>query len=120
MHLETFLGIADTVKMNGVTEDVIKIQLFPFSLKDKAKGWLQSSQQGNINTWEELAQRFISKFFPASKTSQLSGEIAQFRQLDFEPLYEAWERFKDLLRRRPQHGYQEWFQIQLFYNGLNG
>ena len=40
--------------------------------------------------------------------------------MDFELLYEAWERFKDLLRRCPQHGYQEWFQIQLFYNGLNG
>ena len=35
-------------------------------------------------------------------------------------MYKAWEPFKDLLRRCPQHGYQEWFQIQLFYNGLNG
>ena len=25
-----------------------------------------------------------------------------------------------MLRHSPQHGYQEWFQIQLFYNGLNG
>ena len=25
-----------------------------------------------------------------------------------------------MIRRCPQHGYQEWFQIQLFYNGLNG
>ena len=40
--------------------------------------------------------------------------------MDFEPLYKAWKRFKDLLRCFPQHGYQEWFQIQLFYNGLNG
>ena len=40
--------------------------------------------------------------------------------MDFEPLYEAWERFKDLIRRCPQHSYQDWFQIQLFYNGLNG
>ena len=40
--------------------------------------------------------------------------------MDFEPFYEAWERFKDLLRHCPQHGYEEWFQIQLFYNRLNG
>ena len=50
----------------------------------------------------------------------MRGEITQFRQLDFEPLYEGWERFKDLLRHCPQHGYQEWFQVQLFYNGLSG
>jgi hypothetical protein len=35
-------------------------------------------------------------------------------------LYEAWERFKDLLRRYPQHGYDEWMLIDRFYNGLNG
>ena len=39
--------------------------------------------------------------------------------MDFEPFYEAWERFKDLILRWPQHGYQDWFQIQLFFNGLN-
>ena len=38
----------------------------------------------------------------------------------FETLYEALERFKDMIRRCPQHGYQEQFQIQLFYNDLNG
>ena len=42
VHLETFLEIADTVKMNGVIEDVIKMRLFSFSLRDKARGWLQS------------------------------------------------------------------------------
>ena len=67
-----------------------------------------------------MAQRFLSKFFPPSKTSQLRGEIAQFRQLDFEPLYEARERFKDLIMKCHQHEYQDWFQIQLFYTGLNG
>ena len=74
------------MKMNDVIEDVIRMWLFPFSLRDKARGWLPS---GSINTWEELAQRFLSKFFPPSKTSKLKGEIAQFRQLDFETLYEA-------------------------------
>ena len=40
VHLDTFLKIADMVKMNGVTEDVIKMRLFSFSLRDKARGWL--------------------------------------------------------------------------------
>ena len=111
IHLATFLEITDMVKMNGVTEDVIRMRLFPFSLRDRARGWLQSLQPGSIDSWEELAQRFLSKFFLPSKTSQLRGEIAQFRQMDFEPLYEAWERFKDMIQRCPQHGYQDWFQI---------
>ncbi|XP_027156543.1 uncharacterized protein LOC113757463 [Coffea eugenioides] len=36
-HLSTFLEIYDTIKFNGVSDDAIKLQLFPFSLRDKAK-----------------------------------------------------------------------------------
>ena len=76
VHLAAFLEIVDTVKMNGVTEDVIQMRLFLFSLRDKARGWLQSLQPGSIGPWEELGQNFLTKFFPPSKTSQLRGEIA--------------------------------------------
>ena len=47
IHLE----ICDTVKMNGVTEDTIRMRLFPFSLRDKVRGWLQSLQPGSITSW---------------------------------------------------------------------
>ena len=120
VHLATFMKIYDTVKRNGATEDVIQMRLFPLSLRDKARGWLQSLQPGSVASWEELAHKFFTKFFPPLKTSQLRGEIPQFLQMDFEPLYEARKRFKDLIQRCPKCGYQDWFQIQLFYNGLNG
>ena len=67
VHLATFLEICDIVKMNGVTEDVIRIRLFSFFFRDKARGWLQSLQPGSIGSWEELAQKFLTKFFPPSK-----------------------------------------------------
>ena len=38
-HLAQFLEIYDTFKMNGVSTDAIKLRLFPFSLRDKAKLW---------------------------------------------------------------------------------
>ncbi|XP_057953898.1 uncharacterized protein LOC131148187 [Malania oleifera] len=44
IHLAMFLVICDTVKINGVTEDTIRLILFPFSLKDKERDWLQSLQ----------------------------------------------------------------------------
>ena len=47
-----FLEICDTVKMNGVTEDTIRLRLFPFSLRHKARGWLQSLQLGSITSWQ--------------------------------------------------------------------
>nr|GEX75832.1 hypothetical protein [Tanacetum cinerariifolium] len=32
---------------------------------------------------------------------------------------EAWDRFKDLLRARPHHGFSELHQLDIFYNALN-
>ena len=69
VHLATFLEIADIVKMNGITEDFIKMRLFPFSLKDRARGLLWSLQPGSIDSLEELDERLLSNFFPPSKTS---------------------------------------------------
>ena len=69
VHLATFLEICGTIKMNGVMEDMIQMRSFLFSLRDKARGWLQSLQLGSIGSWEELAQKFLTKFFPPSKAS---------------------------------------------------
>lgn len=42
IHLAMFLEVYDIVKMKGVDQNLIHMRLFPFSLRDKAKGWLQS------------------------------------------------------------------------------
>ncbi|KAG8500859.1 hypothetical protein CXB51_002880 [Gossypium anomalum] len=39
--------------------------------------------------------------------------------MDLEKLYDAWERYKDLLRSCPHHGLPLWLQVQTFYNGMN-
>ncbi|XP_073017763.1 uncharacterized protein [Primulina eburnea] len=68
----------------------------------------------------ELATKFLAKYFSPTKSAQLKIEMSTFRQTDFEKLYEAWERYKELLRKCPNHGFEDWVQIELFYNGLNG
>ena len=41
-HLGRFLRMANTFKSNGVNPDVIKLQLFPFSLRDTIASWFNS------------------------------------------------------------------------------
>src|SRR5262249_26551465 len=117
-HLASFLEICDTFKANGVSNDAIRLRLFPFSLRDRAKGWLNTLSSGSISTWDGLAEKFLTKYFPPSKTAKLRNDISTYTQLETESLYEAWERYKDLLRRCPHHGLPTWLQVQTFYNGL--
>ncbi|XP_012837508.1 PREDICTED: bidirectional sugar transporter SWEET13-like [Erythranthe guttata] len=42
LHLANFLEICDTIKVNGVSDDAIRLKLFSFSVRDKAKSWLLS------------------------------------------------------------------------------
>ena len=64
-------------------------------------------------------QKFLTKFFPSSKISQLVQEINTFRQLEGENLAEAWERFHELLRKCLHHRLTRWMQVHTFYNGLS-
>nr|GFB95761.1 reverse transcriptase domain-containing protein [Tanacetum cinerariifolium] len=66
-----------------------------------------------------LVSKFIKQFFPPSKTTYLHNEITNFLQKSNETFNEAWERFKDLLRQCPHHGFLELNQLDTFYNALN-
>jgi len=50
LHLLVFLEVCDMLKLNEVSSDVIRLQLFPFSLRDKARAWLHSLPSGCITT----------------------------------------------------------------------
>ncbi|XP_075499138.1 uncharacterized protein LOC142537512 [Primulina tabacum] len=80
--------------------------------------YAQPSLDGSITTWEDMANAFIIKYFPPSKTMKLRADITTFAQFEQESLYEAWERFKDLLRRCPHHELPLGLVVQTFYYGL--
>ena len=37
LHLSVFLEVCETLKLNGLSIDAIRLRLFPFSLRDKAR-----------------------------------------------------------------------------------
>nr|GFB73670.1 hypothetical protein [Tanacetum cinerariifolium] len=62
-------------------------------LEGEARIWLDEEPPRSILTWEDLKPN--------------------------ETFNEAWERFKDLLRQCPHHGFFELHQLDTFYNALN-
>nr|GFA46315.1 hypothetical protein [Tanacetum cinerariifolium] len=73
----------------------------------------------SILTREDLVSKFINEFFPPSRTTNLRNEISNFQQRFDESFHEAWDRYKDLLRACPYHGFTELHQLDTFYNALN-
>ncbi|XP_062112692.1 uncharacterized protein LOC133823859 [Humulus lupulus] len=120
MHIANFMELCATFKMNRVSDDAIRFRLFPFSLRERAKSWLNSLEANTITTWDALAQKILAKFFPPAKAAKLRGEINNFSQIEGESLYDAWERFKDLIKKCPHHGIEKWMLVHNFYNGLCG
>nr|GEY41902.1 reverse transcriptase domain-containing protein [Tanacetum cinerariifolium] len=46
-------------------------------------------------------------------------KISNFQQRFDESFHEAWDRYKDLLRACPHHGFSELHLLDTFYNALN-
>ncbi|GJZ36108.1 reverse transcriptase domain-containing protein [Tanacetum coccineum] len=105
--------------MLDVPNDVIKLMMFPYSLEGAARVWYDKEPPNSILTWDDLVNKFVNQFFPPSKTTHLKNEISRFTQKFEETFGEAWERFKEMLRACPHHGFTELTQIDTFYNGLN-
>ncbi|GKC44639.1 reverse transcriptase domain-containing protein [Tanacetum coccineum] len=111
--------ITSTLKFLNAPSTSVKLMLFPFSLEGAARIWLEKEPPRSILTWDDLVSKFINKFFPPSKTTNLRNEITRFQQRFDETFYEAWDRFNDLLRACPHHGFSELYKLDTFYNALN-
>ncbi|GJR63430.1 reverse transcriptase domain-containing protein [Tanacetum coccineum] len=88
-HINSFKRITSTLRFRNVPNDVIKLMMFPYSLEGAAKTWYEKEPPNSILTWEDLS------------------------------FSEVWERFKEMLRACPHHGFTELTQVDTFYNGLN-
>ena len=88
-HLASFLDICDTFRINRVSADAIRLRLFPFSLRDKAKLWLSSLAPNPITSWDFLSKVFHTKYYPPGKTDKYRQDLAGFKQQQGESPYEA-------------------------------
>nr|GEV59915.1 reverse transcriptase domain-containing protein [Tanacetum cinerariifolium] len=93
-------GYEDAIVVPAITADNLSssmVSLLLFRTSSAARIWLEKEPPRSIFTWDDLVSKFINEFFPP----------------------EAWDRFKDLLRACPHHGFSELHQLDTFYKALN-
>ncbi|KAL1188657.1 hypothetical protein V5N11_022899 [Cardamine amara subsp. amara] len=113
-HLDQFDRFCGTTKINGVSEDALKLRLFPFSLGEKAHIWEKNLPPDSITTWDQCKKAFLGNFFSATRTNRLRNEISSFIQCGNESFSEAWERFKG-----PHHGFTPGSLLGTLYRGVS-
>ncbi|KAK8612675.1 hypothetical protein V6N13_092786 [Hibiscus sabdariffa] len=86
-HLTEFHLVCSSMKPQGVSEDQIKLRAFPFSLSGIAKEWLFYLPPNSITTWTDLNSKFLDRFFPAAKASEIRRSILGIKQKYEESLY---------------------------------
>ena len=118
-HLKSFMEVCNSFKIQGVYEDILRLKFLPYSLRDRDKTWLNSIPAESIGSSSELYREFITRFNSTNLYDRIRNEITSFLQADDEPMYEAWERYRELLNRCPLHKFPLWTEVTMFYNATN-
>nr|GEV01439.1 reverse transcriptase domain-containing protein [Tanacetum cinerariifolium] len=117
-HLDKFLHVTQSIKVNDFTDDALRLYLFPHSLTHHATAWFDRLPKNSIITFEQMAKMFLGKYFPPSMVTKLRNEMTNFCPRPDESLFEAWECYKLSIDRCPNHNMLPITQIDTFYNGL--
>src|SRR5688572_20583101 len=83
-HIRNFLDVCSPFKFKNISQEYIRLQLFPFSLMGDATKWLAELPRDSIISWEELIDAFYEIFFPPSKMLKLRHNIQNFKRMDGE------------------------------------
>ncbi|GKA15929.1 hypothetical protein Tco_0695676 [Tanacetum coccineum] len=94
-HVERVLDIVSLLNILRVTHAAVMVHVFPIILTGAAK-----------------------RYCPPSKTTKQLEEIRNFKQEGDETLYQARERYNDMLYKCPTHDINSHQKVNIFYNGL--
>ncbi|GJY93160.1 hypothetical protein Tco_0508942 [Tanacetum coccineum] len=114
-HNNKFLDVVGPIKINGLTQDRFRLNIFPVSLTEAAYEWFTKECMGSITTWNNMVEKFIMKFHHLSdhnddedieeeedpNETDNAPEIFMIEGImfDFEtPLCEAFNEFNCLLK----------------------
>ncbi|GKE52037.1 reverse transcriptase domain-containing protein [Tanacetum coccineum] len=108
-------GYGEAIVLPEINADhfEIKTNLLQLVQANPFYGRESENPHAHINCFKRITSTLRFKNVPND------NEISQFTQKIEETFNEPWERFKELLRACPHHGFTKLTQVDTFYNGLN-
>ncbi|XP_019244308.1 PREDICTED: uncharacterized protein LOC109224178 [Nicotiana attenuata] len=65
-----------------------------------------------------MTRKFLAKYFSSAKTGKFRREIHNFCQNETETVFEAWEKFMEIVRKYQHNEIELRMQLQDFWDGL--
>jgi hypothetical protein len=104
-HIQHFMTLCNTVHQQGVPDDWFKWNLFPYSLADEAIKWYSFGSFEVEGNWDQVIKKFSAMFFPISNIQHIRMQVINFKQGEEEGIYQAWNRFNELIEQGPRLGF---------------
>nr|GFA81018.1 reverse transcriptase domain-containing protein [Tanacetum cinerariifolium] len=79
-HLDKFLHVTQSIKVNGVTDEALRLYLFPHSLTHHATTCFDRLPRISINTFEKMAKMFLEIFSTFHEIAALKAEMAEINK----------------------------------------
>ncbi|GKB86321.1 hypothetical protein Tco_0958593 [Tanacetum coccineum] len=84
------------MKQNGVSDDALRLSLFPYSFTHHAIAWYDRLPRNSIHSFDDMMRKFLSKYFPPSMVTNHRDTInaaagGTFMQNTPEECYELIE-----------------------------
>ena len=88
-HIREFEEVFTTFKEGVSDMDLLKLNAFPLTLKDKAKIWLNSLRPRPIINCTDLQAEYLKKFFSTTKANSLKRQMYTYSAYDNEKFYQC-------------------------------
>lgn len=117
-HVTKFYELSSTLGAPEEGEKAMIIRLFPHSLIRKPKEWYSDQPIMVITNWNTLEDQFLNMFSPHKKNYGRQDHHHCIFQGSTETLCEVWERYKPMMRRCPNHVFDNITHIHITRNEL--
>nr|GEW33902.1 retrovirus-related Pol polyprotein from transposon TNT 1-94 [Tanacetum cinerariifolium] len=96
-HLDKFLHVTQRIKVNGVTDDALRLYLFSHSLTHHATTWFDRLLRNSINTFSKWPKCFSVNIFHLPWLTDYDEVFAPAVRIEAIRLFLAYASFKDFI-----------------------
>ena len=76
-HVDELSQVCEINQIHNVSADVMKMKLFPPTLRDRAKDWFLKLGK-EFTSWTEMEEEFLRKYYSVGKTTSVRKAMGEF------------------------------------------